>query len=124
MKNSSDLKRELHRINGRGYKAYKDLEGQYEFNNYVLSIDHVQGDPFASPSRVRVIVPNKVNKFPRQLFNEKYKKTALCDFLTRLFSKNIYKYGEKIFGSGKSGLLEISKCPQQILERTSIIIDN
>lgn len=124
MKNSNDLKKELIRINGRGYKSYKDLEGQYKFNNYILSIDHVQGDPFASPSRVRVIVENKVNKFPRQLFNEKYKKTALCDFLIRLFSKNINKYGERIFGSGKSGLLEISRCPQQILERTSIIIDN
>ena len=124
MKSASDLKRELDRINGRGYKSYKDLEGQYKFNNYILSIDHVQGDPFASPSRVRVIVDNKINKFPEQLFNEKYKKIALCDFLTRLFSKNIYKYGEKIFGSGKSGLLEISRCPQQILERTSIIIDN
>ena len=124
MRNASDLKRELDRINGRGYKSYKDLEGQYKFNNYILSIDHVQGDPFASPSRVRVIVDNKINKFPEQLFNEKYKKIALCDFLTRLFSKNIYKYGEKIFGSGKSGLLEISRCPQQILERTSIIIDN
>ena len=124
MKNSRDLKRELDRINGRGYKSYKDLEGQYKFDNYILSIDHVQGDPFASPSRVRVIVEDNINKFPGQLFNEKYKKIALCDFLTRLFSKNIYKYGEKIFGSGKSGLLEISKCPQQILERTSIIIDN
>ena len=124
MRNASDLKRELDRINGRGYKSYKDLEGQYKFNNYILSIDYVQGDPFASPSRVRVIVDNKINKFPEQLFNEKYKKIALCDFLTRLFSKNIYKYGEKIFGSGKSGLLEISRCPQQILERTSIIIDN
>ena len=34
MKNASDLKRELDRINGRGYKSYKDLEGQYKFNNY------------------------------------------------------------------------------------------
>lgn len=124
MKNLNDLKRELDRINGRGYKCYKELEGQYKFNNYVLSIDHVQGDPFASPSRVRVIVENKVNKFPGQLFNEKYKRIALCDFLNRLFSKNIYKYSEKIFGSRKSGLLEISRCTQQILERTSIIIDS
>lgn len=124
MKSASDLKRELDRINGRGYKSYKDLEGQYKFDNYILSIDHVQGDPFASPSRIRVIVQSRVNKFPDELFNEKYKKIALCDFLTRLFSKNIYKYGEKIFGSGKSGLLEISRCPQQILERTSIVIDS
>lgn len=123
MKNSNDLKRELDRIDGRGYKSYKDLEGQYDFNKFILSIDHVQGDPFAAPSRIRVIVKNNINKFPIELFKEGYKRVALCDFLTRLFTKNIYKYGERIFGSGKSGVIQISRCPQQILERSSIIID-
>ena len=123
MKNLSDLKRELEKIDGRGYKTYKTLEGQYSFEDYILSIDHVQGDPFASPSRIRVIV-NSNNNFTKNLFNEKYKKITICDFLTRLFSKNIYKYGEKVFGSGKSGLIEISKCSQQVIERTSIIINN
>lgn len=123
MKNLSDLKRELEKIDGRGYKTYKTLEGQYSFEDYILSIDHVQGDPFASPSRIRVIV-NSNNNFPKNLFDEKYKKITICDFLTRLFSKNIYKYGEKVFGSGKSELIEISKCSQQVIERTSIIINN
>ena len=123
MKNLSDLKRELEKIDGRGYKTYKTLEGQYSLEDYILSIDHVQGDPFASPSRIRVIV-NSNNNFPKNLFDEKYKKITICDFLTRLFSKNIYKYGEKVFGSGKSGLIEISKCSQQVIERTSIIINN
>lgn len=123
MKNLSDLKRELEKIDSRGYKTYKTLEGQYSFEDYILSIDHVQGDPFASPSRIRVIVNNN-NNFPKNLFDEKYKKITICDFLTRLFSKNIYKYGEKVFGSGKSGLIEISKCSQQVIERTSIIINN
>ena len=123
MKNLSDLKRELEKIDGSGYKTYKTLEGQYSFEDYILSIDHVQGDPFASPSRIRVIV-NSNNNFPKNLFDEKYKKITICDFLTRLFSKNIYKYGEKVFGSGKSGLIEISKCSQQVIERTSIIINN
>lgn len=123
MKNLNDLKRELEKIDGRGYKTYKTLEGQYSFEDYILSMDHVQGDPFASPSRIRVIV-NSNNNFPKNLFDEKYKKITICDFLTRLFSKNIYKYGEKVFGSGKSGLIEISKCSQQVIERTSIIINN
>lgn len=123
MKNLSDLKRELEKIDGRGYKTYKTLEGQYSFEDYILSIDHVQGDPFASPSRIRVIV-NSNNNFPKNLFDEKYKKITICDFLIRLFSKNIYKYREKVFGSGKSGLIEISKCSQQVIERTSIIINN
>ena len=70
MKNLSDLKRELEKIDGRGYKTYKTLEGQYSFEDYILSIDHVQGDPFASPSRIRVIV-NSNNNFPKNLFDEK-----------------------------------------------------
>lgn len=123
MKNLNDLKRELDKIDGKGYRAYKDLEGQYDFSDYILSIDHVQGDPFASPSRVRVIVNNGAAKIPLELVDKSHKKVAVCDFLTRLFSSNIFKYGEKVFGSGKSGLIEISRCPEQILERTSIIID-
>ena len=121
MKGSMELKNELFKIDGKGYKAYKALEGRYDFKKYVLSIDHVQGDPFASPSRVRVIIDNKVAKIPEELFDNKNKEIAVCDFLTRLFSKNIRNQSEKIFGSGKSGLIEISRCPQEILERTAII---
>ena len=121
MKGSMELKNELFKIDGKGYKAYKALEGRYDFKKYVLSIDHVQGDPFASPSRVRVIIDNKVAQIPEELFDNKNKEIAVCDFLTRLFSKNIRNQNEKIFGSGKSGLIEISRCPQEILERTAII---
>ena len=121
MKGSMELKNELFKIDGKGYKAYKALEGRYDFKKYVLSIDHVQGDPFASPSRVRVIIDNKVAQIPEELFDNKNKEIAVCDFLTRLFSKNIKNQSEKIFGSGKSGLIEISRCPQEILERTAII---
>ena len=121
MKGSMELKNELFKIDGKGYKAYKVLEGKYDFKKYVLSIDHVQGDPFASPSRVRVIIDNKIAQIPEELFDNKNKEIAVCDFLTRLFSKNIRNQSEKIFGSGKSGLIEISRCPQEILERTAII---
>ena len=121
MKSSVELKNELFKIDGKGYKAYKALEGRYDFKKYVLSIDHVQGDPFASPSRVRIIMDNKIAQIPEELFDNKNKEIAVCDFLTRLFSKNIRNQSEKIFGSGKSGLIEISRCPQEILERTAII---
>ena len=56
MKNKEKLLKELKSIDGKGYKAYKSLEGMYEFESYILAIDYVQGDPFASPSRVRIIV--------------------------------------------------------------------
>lgn len=124
MKNSEMLKRDLDKIDGKGYRAYKDLEGQYDFGNYTLCIDHVQGDPFASPSRVRVVVNQKFGVFPSELFNNKHKNIAAADYLTRQFYININKCGERAFGSGKSGLIFISKCPQEILERTSVIIDD
>lgn len=123
MKNSEDLRKNITKIDGRGYKAYKDLEGDWEFKDYILHIDHVQGDPFASPSRIRVSIKNKINKFPIELFNENHKRIALQDFLTRLFSLNINKNCSRIMGSGKSRIINISRCPQEILDRTAIIID-
>ncbi|WP_160686669.1 ABC-ATPase domain-containing protein [Clostridium sp. C2-6-12] len=123
MKKSQELKKDLDRIDGKSYRLYKDLEGTYDFENYVLSIDHVQGDPFAAPSRIRVIVNQKTAKFPKELFNNKNRNIAVADYLTREFYFNINRCSERVFGSGKSGLIAISKCPQEILERTSIIID-
>ncbi|MGH4139170.1 ABC-ATPase domain-containing protein [Clostridium sp.] len=123
MKNSQTLKTDLDRIEGKSYRIYKDLEGQYDFETYTLSIDHVQGDPFASPSRIRVIVNQNIAKFPKELFDNRNKNIAVADYLTRKFYSNINKCAERGFGSGKSGLIAISKCPQEILNRTSIIID-
>ena len=47
----------LNGIDGQGYKAYKRLRGTWAFPDFALYVDHVQGDPFAAPSRVRVILP-------------------------------------------------------------------
>ncbi|MBK5239999.1 ABC-ATPase domain-containing protein [Clostridium sp.] len=124
MKNSDALKKELDRIDGKSYRLYKDLAGEYDFEDYILSIDHVQGDPFASPSRIRVIVNQNIAEFPKELFDNKNKNTAVADYLTREFYSNINRCSTKVFGSGKSGLIAISRCPQEILTRTSIIIDN
>ena len=59
MQTSTELRSLLNRIDHRGYPAYKDTKGMYQFPGYVLSIDHVQGDPFASPSKVSVHVKGK-----------------------------------------------------------------
>lgn len=123
MKNLNDLKKQIDSIDGRGYKSYKTLEGDYDFIDYVLHIDHVQGDPFASPSRVRISMKSSINKIPHDLFNENHKRIAVQDFIARVFSQNINKFGERVMGSGKSGVINISRCPQEILDRTAIIID-
>lgn len=79
MKTAEDLRRLLERIDHRSYPAYKDTRGAYQFGKYVLSIDHVQGDPFAAPSRLSVKVPGKVAAFPKELYDKKHKRIALQD---------------------------------------------
>ena len=119
MKRSDDLKHLLLSIDRKSYPAYKDTRGQYQFNGFVLSIDHVQGDPFAAPSKVSVHVSGKAAGFPTDLFQEKHKRIALQDFLLRKFSREAEAFTFKAKGSGKSGLMSVSRCGQEILERTA-----
>jgi len=114
----------LRRIDGRGYKAYKDIEGTYDFGNFILHIDHVQGDPFASPSRIRVVIPQKVAGFPQELYSSKPRKKGLEDFLTRQISKNIPKIVKGNRGTGKSGQISIISVGQEILNRTSVLVSD
>ena len=123
MKSSSDLRSMLKNIDRKGYPAYKGTYGIYDFGNYYLSIDHVQGDPFASPSKLSIEVKGKKAGFPTEFYNAKYKRIALCDHLTRLFYNALSKISFRAKGSGKSGLFSISKCGQEVLERTACTIN-
>ncbi len=119
MKTSNDLRELLTRIDHKGYPAYKDTRGSYQFEGYVLSIDHVQGDPFAAPSKVSIHVPGKTAGFPSDLYEEKHKRIALQDYLLRKFARESETFNFKAKGSGKSGLMSVSRCGQEILERTA-----
>ncbi len=123
MKTSTELRELLNRIDHRSYPAYKDTRGAWQFDGYLLSIDHVQGDPFAAPSKVSVRVPGKLAGFPTELYDERHKRIALQDFLIRQFSRQVQAFTFKAKGSGKSGLLSVSHCGQEILERTACEID-
>ena len=123
MQSSTDLRSLLNRIDHRGYPAYKDTRGMYQFPGYALSIDHVQGDPFASPSKVSVHVKGKTAAFPQELYREAHQRIALQDELTRQFGRRAEQFAFKAKGSGKSGLISVSRCGQEVLERTACRID-
>lgn len=123
MQSSTDLRSLLNRIDHRGYPAYKDTRGTYQFPGYVLSIDHVQGDPFASPSKVSVHVKGKTAAFPQELYREAHQRIALQDEQTRQFGRRAEQFAFKAKGSGKSGLISVSRCGQEVLERTACRID-
>ena len=73
MKNKEDLKKELIKIDHKSYGMYKTLGGSYSYGNYILHIDHVQGDPFASPSRLRFEVKKETHGFPEEYYEEKHR---------------------------------------------------
>lgn len=122
MRTASELREQLKRIDHRSYPAYKELRGQYDFGDYILSIDHVQGDPFAAPSRLSVLVSGSRAGFPAELFDTMPKRITLQDQMTRAFGRAIQKGSFQAKGSGKSGLLSVSRCGQQVLERTALRI--
>ncbi len=113
----------LARIDGKGYKAYKDIQGAYEYpGGCKLFIDYVQGDPFASPSRLRFRVPMQEAKFLQKYYANKIRKIALEDYLTRAFNLAARKVnGDR--GTGKSGMIAIDAGGQEILERSSMVVD-
>ena len=120
------LESECHRLEGRGYPALKDLRGAYAFDGFTLYIDHVQGDPFAAPSKLRVRVPMEVAGFPAELIEGPVRRLALADFVARAIrsaiGKSAAEAGTRSEGSGKSGLIRIDAGGQEVLERTAVRI--
>ena len=119
MKSSNELRTSLRSIDHKSYPAYKSLAGIYQFNNFYLSIDHVQGDPFASPSSLHIEILHKVAAFPPTYYERDCSRIALQDFLTRQFASQFEDYNFKAKGSGKSGLLSITRCGQEVLDRSA-----
>ena len=114
------LRRECLRIDGRGYRAYKDLAGRYTFDGMTLHIDHVQGDPFAAPSRLRVTVPWDVAALPGHARANPVRRRAAADFLARAVASALRRSRGHRQGSGGSGKVEICPCGQEVLSRSNV----
>lgn len=123
MQTSNDLKYLLERIDRRSYPAYKDTRGVYRFRDYVLSIDHVQGDPFAAPSKVSVRVAGKQAAFPPELYQTACRRVAIQDVLIRRFARLATGASGQAKGSGHSGQITLSRCGQEVLERTACTLN-
>ena len=119
MQNASDLKTQLQAIHRRSYPAYKSLKGSYQFRDFILHIDHVQGDPFASPSHIRIRLSHKTAGFPAAYYKDTLTRVTLADYLTRQFETQVNHYTFRAKGSGKSGLISVSHCGQEVLSRSA-----
>ncbi len=122
MASFKELQEILQRIDGRGYRAYKDLVGEFVHADFTLYIDHVQGDPFATPSKIRLRVPSTVSKIPSHLFSNRTRRIALQDFLIRTVNETIHRVCRGHRGLGRSGLVSIDVGGQEVLERTAMVV--
>ncbi|MEW9675671.1 ABC-ATPase domain-containing protein [Lentibacillus sp. L22] len=117
------LLQQLKQLDGKGYKAYKDLQGNYQYEGFTLHIDYVQGDPFASPSKIRVTVPQQQRPIKQEWMAHDYRKVATEDVIARSVGKVIAGSHFQIKGSGKSGAVMFDTPGQEILERSAVQVD-
>lgn len=120
------LRKKLFALDGKGYKAYKAISGRYAFTagrlHFSLSIDHVQGDPFALPSRISVLVGTSQARLPEALWRNTVRRVALEDFLSRALKRAIGQFVKGRRGSGCSGEIAIAGGGQQVLTRNAVLI--
>lgn len=116
------LKEQLEHIDQHGYKAYKAIEGDFQFPDYLLRIDHVQGDPFADPSRCRIFINATTANIPATLINNRCRTVAIEDFIGRSFSSAIKNRVKGNRGSGRSGEVTIAAYSQEVLERNAVLV--
>lgn len=123
MASKENLRNILTRIGGKGYKAYRDIEGTFDFGTFTLHIDHAQGDPFATPSRLRTHIAPSMMGFPASLFDRRVRRIAFQDYIARRFESIRAKVNRGHRGIGRSGLISIDFGKQEILERSAASID-
>jgi len=110
-----DLESILRRIDGRGYKAYKEIQGQrFSYECFELVVEHVQGDPYAAPSRLRALIPLKNSGLPASALRTDARRRATRDYLARAFRAAARPHKE----------LEIDAGRQTVLDRSACLIDD
>lgn len=120
VRSATALRTACGKLDGRSYKAYKGLQGAYDFDGFRLIFDHIQADPYASPSHLRIQVPAAVAGIPRDLYRDRVRRVALQDFLIRSFAdaitKNSSRPKRRVIGGG----LSIDRGGQEVLDRSAL----
>ncbi|MDA2803120.1 ABC-ATPase domain-containing protein [Nocardiopsis suaedae] len=108
VRDAARLAEELGRMDGASYGRYKSLVGDWEFDDFTLSIEKVQADPFAPPSRIAVRIPADVAGLPEHAWTDPVRRRATADYLLRVAHRAL-----------KGARLRIDAGGQQVLDRAS-----
>ncbi len=120
-----ELINQITSLDGKGYKSYKTLQGKsYGFGLFDLTFEHVQGDPFAAPSRLSIKIELQSAGFAKTHYENPLRKLALEDHLLRVVSRHTLQCRGKIKGSGRSGEIAVQAPGQKIIRRSGLQIKN
>ncbi len=119
-----DLRRTLRRIDGRSYPAYRDLKGNWRLPLYTLAVRRVQGDPFAAPSSLAVILDPAAAGFEAAAFSTPSRRVGLSCLLARTFAAAARGTRGRRAGSGKSGEIGMADPGQVVLANTAVVVGN
>ena len=119
MRDAQELAAALGRIDGRGYKAYQQLEGGWRLDGFVLHVDHVQGDPFARPTRVRAVLDGQTAGFADSAYRTRQRALGTAAFLARTFAEAARSQYRRS-GSGRSGEIFMEHPGQVVLPQTAV----
>lgn len=108
-----DLIDALHCLDGSGYGGYKRITGRYDLEDVDLIIDHVQSDPYAPPSSLRLAAAVTESSVPGELTHTRAQRTAVADFLARDLHTRLHRASRD---------LRLSAPGQEVLERTSVVL--
>ncbi|MGY8777599.1 MAG: ABC-ATPase domain-containing protein, partial [Longimicrobiales bacterium] len=123
MKDQHALESTIRRIDGRGYKAYRDLVGPWAFPDFTLDVDHAQSDPFAAPSRVSVRIDPVHAGFGAEAFHTRTRAIGTACLLARSFSEAAVTALRRT-GSGRSGEIRMESPGQLVLDQTAVEVDD
>lgn len=121
MRESTALTSLLQTLDGKGYGAYKQLKETWSFPGFLLHVDHVQGDPFAAPTRLRVEVPPETAALPRDVLSSRPRSLGAAAFLARAFAARA-RNAEGGEGSGRSGHWVVDGPGQEVVPQTAVQI--
>ena len=114
-----ELRELLEELDGRGYRAYRALDGSWDLGSFVLRVDHVQGDPFAAPSRVSALLSAAQASLPDLAFRSPARATGVACFLAHRFA-DAARTASRSRGTGRSGEIRMAHPGQLVLPTTAV----
>ena len=104
----------LKKLEKQNYRIYQKIKGQYDFTDFTLFIDHVQPDPYASPSRLRATRAWSLTGLEWIRNQSPAYQQAARDFIARRFAEL----------AKQENSLSIALSGQTVLDSTAVIFND